>query len=197
MRPWKAALITLLLIVIAAVLTLALMIHHGFRASTIPPRWEIRIARAIRNASIPGRESQAKNPLASSTAALQQGRDTFLTRCSICHGTDGSGRTPVGANLYPRVPDLRDSATQDLTDGDLHYIIENGVQLTGMPAGIAHHAASADYSWPLVTFLRTLRPPRPAEHSRQTSAVASAHYIGSAACAKCHAEIYERWKKTH
>ena len=64
--------------------------------------------------------------------------------CVFCHGTDGSGRTPVGTNLYPRVPDLRAFLTQDLTDGDLHYIIENGVQLTGMPAGIAHHAASAD-----------------------------------------------------
>ncbi len=196
MRPFKAVLLTLILIAVAAVFALGLLIHHGFRASAAPPRWEARIARAIRNASIPRRESQAQNPLASSAAAFQQGRDTFLTRCSVCHGTDGSGRTPVGTNLYPRVPDLRDSPTQNLTDGDLHYIIENGVQLTGMPAGVAHHAASDDDSWSIVTFLRTFRPLNPAEHSRRASALASAHYIGSAACAKCHAEIYERWKKT-
>lgn len=196
MRPWKAALFTLLLTAVAGVLVVALFIHHGFGASTNPPLWEVRIARAIRNASIPRRESQAKNPLAGSTAAPQQGRDTFLTRCSICHGTDGSGRTPVGTNLYPRVPDLRSSATQDLTDGDLHYIIENGVQLTGMPAGVAHHAATADDSWSLVTFIRTLRALNAEEHAHQTASLASAHYIGSQACAKCHAEIYERWKKT-
>jgi predicted CXXCH cytochrome family protein len=196
MRPWKAVLLTLLLIAIAAIFTLALIIHHGFRASAFPPRWEIRVARAVRNASIPRHESQLKNPVSQDPLALQQGRDTFLTHCSICHGTDGSGRTPVGTNLYPRVPDLRDSATQDLTDGDLHYIIENGVQLTGMPAGVAHHAASSDDSWPLVAFIRTLRPLNSAEHKQQTSTLASAHYIGSAACAKCHSEIYQRWKKT-
>src|SRR5215469_1740383 len=196
MRPWKIALLTLILIAIAAILTFALAIRHGFRASTTPPRWEIRIARTIRNTSIPRRESQLKNPVSQDPHALQQGRDTFLTRCSICHGTDGSGRTPVGTNLYPRVPDLRSSTTQNLTDGDLHYIIENGVQLTGMPAGVAHHAASADDSWPLVAFIRTLRSLNSSEHQQQISALASTHYVDSATCAKCHREIYERWKKT-
>jgi predicted CXXCH cytochrome family protein len=196
MRSLKAVLLTLIVVAISAVLLLALAVHHGFRASTTPPNWEAHLARTIRNAAIPSHESQLKNPLINDPHALQQGRDTFLTRCSICHGTDGSARTPVGTNLYPRVPDLRSSATQDLTDGDLHYIIENGVQLTGMPAGIAHHAASTDDSWPLVSFIRTLHPVNAEEHKLQTAALASARYIGSAACSKCHAEIYERWKKT-
>src|SRR5215472_14477356 len=150
MRPLKVVLLTLIGILIAAVLLLTLTVHHGFRASTTPAAWEAHIARTIRNAAIPSHESQLKNPVSQDPPALQQGRDTFLTRCSICHGTDGGGRTPVGTNLYPRVPDLRSSATQNLSDGDLHYIIENGVQLTGMPAGVAHHGASADDSWPLV-----------------------------------------------
>jgi predicted CXXCH cytochrome family protein len=196
MRPLKAVLLALVLIAIAAVLTLALVIRHGFRASTVPPHWEVRIARAIRNFSIPGHESRLKNPVSQDPHALQQGRATFFTRCSICHGTDGSGRTPVGTNLYPRVPDLRSSLTQNLTDGDLHYIVENGVQLTGMPASAAHHAASADDSWPLVAFIRTFRPFAAPEHKQLNSAFATAHYIGSVACAKCHGEIYERWKKT-
>src|SRR2546428_10175979 len=37
-------------------------------------------------------------------------------------------------SLYPRAPDLRLRATQDLSDGELFYIIENGVRFTGMPA---------------------------------------------------------------
>jgi len=196
MRPLKAVLLTLILIAIAAVFLLALAVHHGFRASTTPPSWEAHIARTIRNAAIPSHESQLKNPLTKDSRALQQGRDTFLARCSICHGIDGSGRTPVGANLYPRVPDLRSSTTQHLTDGDLHYIIGNGVQLTGMPAGIAHHAASADDTWSLVSFIRTLRATSTDEHKVQSATLASAHYSGSTACAKCHAAIYDRWKKT-
>ena len=195
MRPLKAVLF-LIIILVAAVLLVALIIHRGFRASATPSRWEVRIARTVRNFSIPGRESQLKNPVANNSEALQQGRDTFLTRCAFCHGVDGSGHTPVGTNLYPRVPDLRAPATQHLSDGDLHYIIENGVQLTGMPAGAAHHATSADDSWPLVIFIRSLRPLTSTEHSTQTSTLASAHYVGSQACAKCHEEIYDRWKKT-
>jgi hypothetical protein len=59
-----------------------------------------------------------------------------------CHGLDGSARTPLGENLYPRVPDLRAAHTQGLSDGELHYIIENGVELTGMSAFTDLHEGS-------------------------------------------------------
>ena len=87
---------------------------------------------------------------------LAQGRDLFLSRCAVCHGHDGSGRTDVGVGLYPRVPDVRAARTQTLTDGEIHYIIENGVQLTGMPAWGNRHNASSDDSWKLTVFIRTL-----------------------------------------
>jgi len=62
----------------------------------------------------------------------------------------------VGVNLYPKAPDLRAPATQRLTDGEIHYIIENGVRFTGMPAlSNAHQQASND-SWKLVLFVRSL-----------------------------------------
>jgi hypothetical protein len=68
--------------------------------------------------------------------------------------------TPIGANVYPRVPDLRQDATQKLTDGEIHYIIENGVELTGMPA---MHSASSSDSWNLVSYIRSLRSATPEE----------------------------------
>jgi hypothetical protein len=49
-----------------------------------------------------------------------------------------------------RLPD-----TQRLTDGELYWIIENGIRLTGMPAwgdGTGHDADT----WKLVHFLRRL-----------------------------------------
>ena len=49
------------------------------------------------------------------------------------HGNDGSGNTEMGRNLYPKAPDMRLPRTQNLSDGELFYIIENGVMLTGMP----------------------------------------------------------------
>ena len=184
----------------AALIVLAVcagvMIWRGFRANTAPPRWEAALARTARNLSIPGRQSRKKNPVAATHESLTRGREIFLSQCAGCHAIDGSGKTPVGVNLYPRVPDLRAAATQSLSDGDIHYIIENGVQLTGMPAWGNPHLQSSDDSWKLVGFIRRLGSLNQREQSLQQAAIASAHYVGSQACAKCHREIYERWNKT-
>jgi predicted CXXCH cytochrome family protein len=102
----------------------------------------------------------------------------------------------VGQNLYPRVPDLRADATENLSDGEIHYIIENGVQLTGMPGWGNPHLESPGTSWKLVLFIRSLRPLTPGERSLQAATAGSAKYVGSQACEKCHAEICARWKKT-
>ena len=59
--------------------------------------------------------------------------------------------------MYPKPPDMRLPATQNLTDGELYYIIENGIRLTGMPAwGDPHFMDQDDDSWKLVLFIRHL-----------------------------------------
>ena len=196
MKFLKLLLLVVLAIVVVGAVGGVLLVRHGFRATATPPWWESVLARDLRNVAIPTRERADKNPFAGSSEAAQQGRDFFLAQCAGCHGVDGSGKTPVGLGLYPRVPDLRAAATQDLTDGEIHYIIENGVQLTGMPAWARPHAESSGNSWRLVSYIRTLRPLTQQEQSQQAAAASSAHYVGSQACEKCHAEIYARWKKT-
>ena len=131
--------------------------------------------------------------MANDPVALQSGRDAFLSRCATCHGIDGRGKTSIGANQYPRVPDLHSEQTQRLTDGELHYIIENGVQLTGMPA---MHSQPNSESWELTSFVRSFRSVAPQEAEAREQVAASAHYVGSESCQNCHAEIYNRWKKT-
>jgi len=127
---------TLALLLVLALIGLAatLWIHRGFRARSAPTASEAYIARKVRNFAIPSVERRSKNLLDASVDNLQQARELFVARCAPCHGLDGSARTRLGENLYPRVPDLRAAPTQSLSDGELHYIIENGVQLTGMPA---------------------------------------------------------------
>jgi hypothetical protein len=74
--------------------------------------------------------------------------------CASCHSNDGSGATEIGRRLYPRAPDMRLPATQELTDGELFHVIENGVRLTGMPGwGSGDHERD---SWALVHFIRHL-----------------------------------------
>ena len=196
MKILKAALLVLLVIIVLGAVCGLLLLRRGFRATAAPSAWESVVARTMRNLAIPGHERRAKNPLAATSESAREGRESFLTQCAACHGIDGSGMTPMGLNLYPRVPDLRAAATQDLTDGEIHYIIENGVQLTGMPAWGRPHMESSESSWKLVAFIRSLRPLTSGERVQQVATAASAHYVGSQGCEKCHAEIYARWKKT-
>ena len=196
MRIRSAALAAGLLLLAVAALSLTLLEVRGFRASSTPGALESGVARWMRNAAIPRAERRRSNPIAGDPVALARGREAFLARCAVCHGVDGRGATPIGANEYPRVPDLRSEPTQSLSDGELHYIIENGVQLTGMPALRGAHAETDAESWKLTAYVRSLRASTPGEAADEEQALQAAHSVGSESCAKCHAAIYERWKKT-
>src|SRR4029077_11976215 len=146
---------------------------------------------------IPGSARSQKNPWTVTPDLLQEARDNFSGHCANCHGKDGDGRSGIGPNLYPKAPDLRQPETQNLSDGEIHYIIANGVRLTGMPAlGNPHSGQDDNSAWKLVLFVRSIALATPQEKGEQTATAASAHYVGSAACEKCHPEIYESWKKT-
>jgi predicted CXXCH cytochrome family protein len=190
---WKRLGWGLLIAAVAGCGLAALIRWRGLRATAQPSAEETVAARWVRDFAIPSAEKRRVNPLPASPAVVLQGREAFDTSCAGCHGVDGSGRTPMGLNLYPRVPDLRAPATQALTDGQLHYFIVNGVQLTGMPAWHDPEPGSTEGSWKIVAYLRRLAHP---SASVQAAGVAGAHYVGSQACASCHRDIYQRWIKT-
>jgi len=196
MKLSKILFILCLCLIAAGVGATVLIKWRGFRASSTPTAVEEGVARSLRNLSIPSDEKKRTNPYANDDIAFEQGREHFMAKCATCHGVDGHSRTVVGANEYPRVPDLHSDLTQRMSDGEIHYIIQNGVQFTGMPAMQGIHSESDSESWKLVSFVRSFRSPTQHEAVLQNTVMDSAHYVGSESCAKCHAAIYERWKKT-
>jgi len=54
---------------------------------------------------------------------------------------------------------MRQSQTQDLSDGELFYLIKNGVRFTGMPGW----GGSDEDNWKLVLFIRHLAQLTPME----------------------------------
>ncbi len=196
MKTRKTLIITFLGLLLVGAICAGVLKWRGFRATSTPSTFETVAARSVRDFAIPREERRKKNPEAGDSLAIRQGREDFLARCAFCHGVDGRGRTPIGANVYPRVPNLHLAATQNLTDGEIHYIIENGIQFTGMPAMVSPHRESAADSWKLVSYLRTFRPHTSEEKALEANTFTSAHYIGSLACQKCHADIYNHWKQT-
>ena len=125
---------------------------HGFSAREKPTWYEAWIARhARRLASEPGARD-LKNPLQATVLNVAEARDHFADHCAICHANDGSGKTVIGQNLYPPAPDMRSGTTQELKDGELFYIIKNGIRFTGMPGW----GGEDEENWKLVLFIRHL-----------------------------------------
>jgi mono/diheme cytochrome c family protein len=136
-------------------------IRRGFSARDNPSALEAYLVRTARNPSIPASERDAKNPFAPTAKVLSEARTHFADHCATCHGNDGSGKTQIGQNLYPKAPDMCLPETQNLTDGELYYTIHNGIRLTGMPAWGTEE--KDDDSWKLVLFIRYLPQLTPAE----------------------------------
>jgi mono/diheme cytochrome c family protein len=139
------------------------ILHDGLSSRATPTAVEAALARNLRHLAIPSNVRSAQNPLLDSAEDLRDARFHFADHCAVCHANDGSGDTTFGAGLYPKPPDLRLPPTQDLTDGELFWIIENGVRFTGMPAFSGPDHGSQTDSWKLVHFIRHLPHLTPAE----------------------------------
>jgi mono/diheme cytochrome c family protein len=129
---------------------------RGIDARDEPGTLEISLARQARSLAVPADVRARPNPIPASPESIRAGLEHWADHCASCHGNDGSGDTTIGRGLYPRAPDMRDDATQELTDGELFYIIENGVKLTGMPAWGTGTEEGEAASWHLVHFIRHL-----------------------------------------
>ncbi len=130
-------------------------LHNGVSAKATPTALEVMMARKARHMALPSSARALHNPVPASAENLRDGRLHFADHCAICHGNDGSCDTMMGSGLYPKPPDLRLSVTQNLSDGELFWIIENGVRFTGMPAFSNIHSSPED-TWKLVEFIRHL-----------------------------------------
>jgi mono/diheme cytochrome c family protein len=159
----KLGVAVLLIVVIVAGVAIALMIRHGLSARQQPTVAEEMIARGMRRLATPSAARGLRNPIALTDAVLADGRAHWADHCASCHANDGSGDTEMGRNLYPKVPDMRQRRTQNLTDGELFSIIKNGVRLTGMPAWGDPSGRDDAATWTLVHFIRHLPKITPKE----------------------------------
>ena len=154
-RPCCLALATVVLLLGGGLIAgLVALRRSGLSARPEPGPVEVRLARTVRSLAVADAVRRQPNPVPLTPQMLAEARAHFADHCASCHGNDGSGDTPLGRRLYPRAPDMRLPATQELTDGELFRTIEDGIRLTGMPGwgGVV----SPDVSWSLVHFIRHL-----------------------------------------
>lgn len=153
MRTGKTILLcSILLLLVMGLWFYWSLTNHGFSAREKPSVIEAFLARKARGLATPAAAKTLKNPLSPTPLIIAEGRDHFADHCAMCHANTGSGKTMLNSRLYPPAPDLRQDNTQRLSDGELMYIIKNGIRFTGMPGW----GGEDEENWKLVVFLRHL-----------------------------------------
>lgn len=95
------------------------------------------------------------NPVSASPANIEEGKRLFTSYCMVCHGLDGQNTgVPFATTISPPVPSLAGATVQSYSDGQLKWIIRNGIAPSGMPP------SNGDFSdedmWRMVLYIRHL-----------------------------------------
>ena len=126
----------------------------GCRANQ-PNQVEGKVAQETKEITIGGKD--VPNPVPDSADSQKTGAEHFRHHCQICHGLDGQNTgVPFATKMSPPVANLASPEIQQYADGQLKWIIENGIRLTGMPAWKG--TLDDEEMWQIVRYLRHLPP---------------------------------------
>src|SRR5689334_19846316 len=112
----RTVILIVLVILALGLLTAAYIVVTGVSARPQPSALEALTSRTIRGIAIRARVRGVTNPVPVSNEVVTEGMEHFADHCATCHGNDGGGNTEMGRGLYPRAPDMRLPATQNLSD---------------------------------------------------------------------------------
>jgi mono/diheme cytochrome c family protein len=102
-------------------------------------------------------DKKQRNPLSMSQDTLADGKEAFGHYCVACHGMDGQNTgVPFADHISPPIPSLASPDVQSYTDGQLKWILDNGIWPSGMPG--SKGTLSDDELWSIVIYLRHLPP---------------------------------------
>jgi mono/diheme cytochrome c family protein len=98
-----------------------------------------------------------KNPMPDTPQTWADGKEAFSHYCVACHGMDGQNTgVPFVDHMSPPIPSLASDDVQRYTDGQLKWILDNGIWPSGMPG--SKGTLSDDELWSIIVFLRRLPP---------------------------------------
>jgi mono/diheme cytochrome c family protein len=103
------------------------------------------------------RGKKDKNPEKPTASNIADGKQLFNSYCMVCHGLDGQNTgVPFAQTVSPPVPSLASPQVQAYSDGQLKWIIKNGIYPSGMPPSTGDF--SDDDMWLMVLYIRHLPP---------------------------------------
>lgn len=112
----------------------------------------------------PASAKKLKNPLPANGENIAAGRTLFNQNCASCHGEDGKAKTEMAQAMKVKPTDLTDKNMQGITDGEIYWVITNGIKQSGMPA---LKKATVNERWQMTLYVKHLMGEHPhAEHSK-------------------------------
>jgi cytochrome c len=121
---------------------------------TPPGKWETSAMTRIKHTVTVGGKKD-KNPLPETPENIEAGKGAFAYYCVACHGLDGQNTgVPFADKLMPPIPSLKSERVQSYADGQLKWVVDNGLAPSGMPA--SKDILTDKEIWAIVVYLRHL-----------------------------------------
>src|SRR5579863_2605210 len=99
----------------------------------------------------------ARNPAPADSQNVLEGKQNFSHYCYVCHGLDGQGTgVPFADAMSPPLPSLASKSVQSYSDGQLFWVVKNGLWPTGMPR--ANGSLNEDEIWSIIVYIRDMQP---------------------------------------
>jgi mono/diheme cytochrome c family protein len=163
-------------LIAALLLVLLILPSINWSATRKPGQIETKLADYVTSNWISRHAAKQTNPVNPTPENLKAGQGDFEEHCATCHGLDGSGENRFEADFYPPVPKLTDADAQSWSDGELYFIISNGISMSGMPGFSGHHDAKEIWGMVLwVRHLAQLSPPEKAALESRSHMTAEQH----------------------
>lgn len=140
MKGIALGVVAAMLVGIAAWLAVAYTGIYNVAASDMhadPVRWTFQ---TTMHRSIARRAADAELPERLSDDLASKGAAHYASSCVHCHGAPGQEPATWSRGMRPQPPHLVEAATE-WTPEEIHWIVENGIKMTGMPAFGPHHGA--------------------------------------------------------
>ena len=157
---FNIAILTVLAVIGALIVFFFILPSMNWSATRRPGQRESTIVSYITSNWIRRHADAHPNPFRPTPENLEAGQDDFDEHCSGCHGLTGSGENRLEADFFPPVPKLTGDI-QKWSDGELYFIIANGISMTGMPGfGKKHDPKEI---WGMILWVRHLTQLSPQE----------------------------------
>jgi mono/diheme cytochrome c family protein len=105
----------------------------------------------------PASAKKLKNPLQATEENINAGKTLYASKCATCHGEDGKAKTNVAEAMKVKPADL--TTLHERTDGEIYWVITNGIPKSGMPA--LKTKVSNEDRWKITLYVKHLMGEHP------------------------------------